>query len=115
MSTDESLDRQFDGYDIRTGQRVVTFGGMNAKVPEAGVVGQTAVLRDGETIVGRWSRAATGEGGLVVFNARTGAVHQRIRFGLNSRLALSPDGTRLAVLTYQQNEIRLYRVGRLND
>jgi hypothetical protein len=114
MSTDKTLDRLFDGYDIRTSQRVVTFGGMSEKVPEAGVVGQTASLRDGETIVGRWSRAATSEGGLVVMNARTGAVHQRIRFGQNTLLALSPDGTRLAILTYQ-NEIRLYRVGRLND
>ena len=112
---DETLDRQFEGYDTRSGQRLVSFGGRNGKVPEAGVIGEAALLRDGQTIVGRWGRGPTREGGLVVLDARTGAVHQRIRFtGVhplgNHRLALSPDGTRLASLT-NGNEIRLYRTG----
>jgi WD40 repeat protein len=111
VSTDDTSDRLFDGYDLRTGQRLVTFGGNNSQAPEAGVVGEVALLRDGRSLVGRWSRAAAREGGLVIFDARTGTVHQRIRFGENLLLALSPDGGRLASLT-RQNEIRLYQVGR---
>src|SRR5262249_52953693 len=99
---DKTLDRLFEGYDTRAGQRLVAFGGENGKEPEAGVIDMSVLLRDGQTIVGEWGRGRTREGGLVVFNARNGAVLQRIRYGAVKplslkRLALSLDGTRLTM------------------
>lgn len=109
QQVDEKFDRLFEGYDPRTGQRTIAYGGLSGTAPERGVVGQIALLRDGRSIVGRWSRAAAREGGMVVFDARTGAVHQRIRSTENSLLSLSPDGRRVANVT-RQGEMRLYRV-----
>ena len=106
---DEKLDRLFEGYDAHTGQRTIAYGGMAGTAPERGVISQVALLRDGRSIVGGWARAATQEGGMVVFDARTGTVHQRIRSSPNSLLALSPDGRR-AVNVTRQDEMRFYRI-----
>lgn len=111
---DKTLDRLFEGYDTRTGQRLVSFGGQNGDKPEAGVIDRSVLSQDGQMIVGLWHRGRTREGGLVVLDAHNGAVRQRIRFGEMALLApmrvtLSPDGTRLASFT-NYNEIRLYRI-----
>jgi hypothetical protein len=104
-----TFDRLFEGYDTQTGQRTVAYGGPSDATPEAGVIGDAALLHDGRSLVGRWSRAATREGGLLVFDARSGTVRQRIRFGETHQLALSPNGRRVATIT-AQGELRIYRV-----
>jgi hypothetical protein len=104
-----TFDRLFEGYDTQTGQRIVAYGGPSDATPEAGVIGEAALLHDGRSLVGRWSRAATREGGLLVFDARSGTVRQRIRFGQTYQLALSPNGRRVATIT-AQGELRIYRV-----
>jgi hypothetical protein len=106
---DERFDRLFEGYDTRTGKRVVAYGGNADRKPESGVIGTIAQLPDGALIVGRWSRADAGQGGLIVLAARTGTVVQRISFGRASQMALSADGRRVAAVTYDR-ELRLYRV-----
>jgi WD40 repeat protein len=106
---DYTFDRLFEGYDTHTGQRTVAYGGPSGAIPEAGVILEAALLPDGRSVVGLWSRAATREGGLVVFDARSGAVRQRIRFGQTFQLALSPNGRRAATIT-AQGELRIYRV-----
>jgi WD40 repeat protein len=106
---DERFDRLFEGYDTRTGKRVVAYGGNADHRPESGVIGTIAQLPDGALIVGRWSRADTGQGGLVVLAAQSGTVIQRISFGRTSQMALSADGRRVATITYDR-ELRIYRV-----
>jgi len=106
---DEQFDRLFEGYDTRTGERVVAYAGNGDHKPESGVIGTIAQLPDGALIVGRWSRADTGQGGLIVLAARTGTVVQRISFGRASQMALSADGRRVATVTFN-GELRVYRV-----
>jgi hypothetical protein len=106
---DKKLDRVFDGYDMRTSERIVGYGGIGDATPEAGAIGEVALLPDGRSVVGLWSRVAPREGGLVVFDARSGAVRQRVRFGETYQLALSPNGRRVATIT-GQGEVRIYRV-----
>jgi hypothetical protein len=106
---DEQFDRLFEGYDTQTGERVVSYGGNGDHRPESGVIGTIAQLHDGSRLVGRWSRADTGQGGLIVLAARTGTVVQRISFGRASQMALSADGRRVATVTYDR-ELRVYRV-----
>src|SRR5712671_6595913 len=106
---DKKLDRVFDGYDMRTSERIVGYGGIGDATPEAGAIGEVALLPDGRSVVGLWSRVAPRERGLVVFDARSGAVRQRVRFGETYQLALSPNGRRVATIT-GQGEVRIYRV-----
>ena len=107
---DRSFDRLFEGYDARTGQRIVTYGGDNDGLPESGAIAAAQVLPNSALMIGQWSRAKPDSGGLVVFDPRTGSVVQRIRIGRTSpHLAVSPNGQRLAHITYR-GEIRLYRI-----
>jgi WD40 repeat protein len=109
---DKSFDRMFDGYDARAGKRIVTYGGYNDGRPESGAIGAAQLIPHNELMIGQWSRVKPDSGGLIVFNPRDGTVVQRIRIGrTSSHLAVSPDGQRLAHITYR-GEIRLYRIQR---
>lgn len=109
---DKSFNRLFEGYDAQTGKRIITYGGSNGVQPESGAIGAAQVLPNSELMIGQWSRVNPDSGGLIVFNPRDGTVVQRIRIGRTSNhLAVSPDGQRLAHITYR-GEIRLYRIQR---
>jgi dipeptidyl aminopeptidase/acylaminoacyl peptidase len=110
VPVEPKFDRLFDGYDTRTGERIVSYGGETDDTPENGVIGGVAIIPGSDVMIGRWARASARHGGLIVLEWKTGLVRQRIIGARVGRIALSPNGERLAVVTYE-TELRLYRVG----
>jgi hypothetical protein len=102
------VDRLFEGYDVRTGRRIVTYGGEGEHKPESGAIGETAAVNGSELMIAPWSGDGD-RGGLIAFDGRTGNTLQRLTFDRNARLALSPDGKRVATFSFR-NEVRIFRV-----
>jgi hypothetical protein len=100
-------DIRLETYDTQSGKRLAAFGGPSD-------VGQLAIsdytlAGNGEFVIATLSDLVTKQGGLRVWDARSGRLLQSLQTPPASFLELSPDGTHLAVIMLK--EIRIFRVG----